>query len=449
MHNWIKTTLTTSLCICAFTAIADISSADESTDSPLSLYNRALENDAELRAAWHNLLAQREKYDQSNGALRPSVVLSGRVAANHEDVDIPPEATGTAGDTRFSSRDLTLTVKQPVYRKDIFANLDITRANILVAETEFATAKQNLTTRVLQRYMNALGAQDKLEFSTAETRAIREQLSYTKKRLDVGRSTSTDYLEAKAAYDLSTAEVITAQDELDDAMDAITEITDRPPARLAVLKQRLTPLAPEPAEIDYWINASNTHNPGIIAARYLLDAANYEVDRFKAGHYPKLDLVARYSNQETGGRFGDSTTDDTSIALQLEVPLYSGGQVSSRVRESLSRVDSARESLIKTQRNVKRETRKAYRNTIAAISRINALAIAVESNEAALASVKSGYKAGIRNNADVLAAHRELYKAQLDYSAARYMYILNYVQLKNITGKLSSEDIALINDWFE
>ena len=164
---------------------------------------------------------------------------------------------------------------------------------------------------------------------------------------------------------------------------------------------------------------------------------------------PKLDLVARYSNQETGGRFGESQTDDASIALQLEVPLYSGGQVSSRVKESLYKVDSARELLLKNIREVLRETRKVYRNTVTAIRRINALEIAVESSKAALSSIKTGFKVGTRNNADVLDAQRELYKAQYDYSAARYMYILNHLQLKNLAGTLNGEDIKLVNGWFE
>lgn len=425
-----------------------LTSAAEIIDSPLSVYNSALENDPELRAAWHSLLAKREKGEQSSGALLPSVVLSGKVAANSEDVEFSTGATGTPGDSSFSSHDLTLTVKQPLYRKDIFSNIDITRANTLVAETEFKTTQQNLTTRVMQRYMNALGAQDKLEFATAETRAIKEQLLYTQKRLDVGRSTSTDYLEAKAAYDLSSAEEIAAQDQLDDAIDAITEIIGQPPGRLAVLKSTFEPVTPQPENLDYWINTAVSNNPGIVAAQYQLDATTYEVDHDKAGHYPKLDLVARYSNQETGGRFGESQTDDSSIALQLEVPLYSGGQVSSRVRESINQVESSKEVLLKTQRNVQRETRMAYRNMISAIDRTRAFKQAVESTKEALSSITSGFKAGIRNNADVLDSQRELYKARQEYSAARYMYILNYVQLKNSAGVLSDEDIKQINAWF-
>lgn len=442
MHKYIKFSLITWLILTSFNSYA------ENIDTPLSVYNRALEYDPELRAAWAGLKAEKEKGGQSTGALLPSVVLTGNVAKNREDVKIT-SGTGTPGETSFDSHELALTVKQPLYRKDIFTELDITSARILLAETEYKTVQQNLITRVLQRYFNVLSAHDNLEYAKSESRAIKEQLQYSKKRLDVGKSTATDFLEAKAAYDLASAEAIAAQDELDDAIDAVIEITGSVPADFAPLKKSFTPFAPEPADLDYWIDTAEKNNPSLIAARHSVDASIYEIDRFRAGHYPKLDLVARYRSEETGGRFGDSTTDDASIALQLEMPLYNGGQVSSRVRESINRAESTKESMTKTRWNIQRETRKAYRNTLTAIKRINALKLAVESSKNALASVKTGYRAGTRNNADVLNAQRELYKAQLDYSAARYMYMLNYVQLKNVTGTLSKEDVQQISSWFD
>ena len=434
-------------------AMAMLSPALGYADNPLSVYEQALVSDTEIRAAWHELRAKREKYEQSIGALRPSVVLSGKIARNDEDVTFTPGSgtinTGEEGDTSFDSYDLTLTFKQPVYRKAILSNRDITMANSLMAETEFKATKLNLMMRVMQRYINALSTKDKLEFTNAESRSIEEQLLYSQKRLDVGRSTKTDYLEVKAAFDTSVAEVIAARDELDDAMEAIVEITGKYPDDLATLKPDFSPALPIPEDVEHWIKTAEKSNPTIITAQHRLDATTHEVSRSKAGHHPKLDLVARYSNQETGGRFGESQTDDASIALQLEVPLYSGGQVSSRVKESLYKVDSARELLLKNIREVQRETRKVYRNTVTAIRRINALEIAVESSKAALSSIKTGFKVGTRNNADVLDAQRELYKAQYDYSAARYMYILNHLQLKNLAGTLNGEDIKLVNGWFE
>ena len=427
------------------TASAGLVSAE--TDTPLSIYHLAEKNDAEIQAAFAALQAERETRNQSKGALLPSLVVTGEVAANREDIDA--DLSANSGETSYNSHDLGLVLRQPVYRKDLFTDLDITDSNILVAEAEYKAAQQDLITRVLVRFFEALAASDNLDFSISERNSIREQLEFTEKRYKVGKSTVTDFLEAKAAFDLADAQVIAAQDLLKDALDAITEITGVPPKDLAPLGKKFKPITPEPLDAEHWVTEAENKNPTLIAARYQVQTAGYEVDRFKSGHYPKFDVIARYGTERTGGRFGDSTIDDASIGLQLEFPLYQGGQVSSKVKEALSRKQEAQDELLGTQRSVVRETNKVFRSTITAMNRIKALNTAVESTETALKSIKAGYKAGTRTNVDILRAQRELYKARLDYSASKYEYVANFFQLKNITGNLSKEDVQIINTWFD
>ena len=418
------------------------------TDTPLSIYQLAEKNDADIQAAFSALLAERETKNQSVGALLPSLVLTGEVASNRENVETS-NGVGNAGDKTFSSYDAAVTLRQPIFRKDLFTDLSITDSNILVAEAEYKAAQQDLITRVLQRFFEALAARDNLVFSVSERDAIKEQLDYTQKRYKVGKSTVTDYLEAKAAFDLADAQVIAAQDLVKDTLDAIQEITGVKPKELAPLGKKFKPMTPDPLDSSHWVSEAEDKNPTLTAARYQVQTANYEVDRFKSGHYPKFDVVARYGTEDTGGYLGDRTTDDASVALQLEFPIYTGGQVSSRVREALNRKQEAQDEMLGTHRSVIRETKKVFRNTITAMNRIKALDVAVKSTEAALKSIKAGYSAGTRTNADLLRAQRELYKARLDHAASKYEYAANYFQLKNITGNLSEDDIQIINAWFD
>ena len=430
----------------ALTAHASVVAA--ATDTPLSIYQLAEKNDAEIQAAYAALQAERETKKQSTGALLPSLVLTGEVAANREDVEYLG-SVGSSGESSYNSHDVALTLRQPIYRKDLFTDLDITTSKILVAEAEYKAAQQDLISRVLVRFFEALAAKDNLEFSISERDAIEEQLEFTRKRYKVGKSTVTDFLEATAAFDLADAQVIAAQDLLKDSLDAIREITGVPPKALAPLGKNFKPITPEPVDADFWVAEAEDKNPTLIAARYQVQTASYEVDRFKSGHYPKFDVVARYGTEETGGYLGDRTIDDASIALQLEFPIYSGGQVSSRVREALNRKREAQDEMLGTQRAIIRETNKVFRNTITEMNRIKALKAAVKSTETALNAIKAGYKAGTRTNVDILRAQRELYKARLDFSASRYKYVANYFQLKNITGNLSEEDVQTINAWFD
>ena len=416
-------------------------------DTPLSIYQLAEKNDAEILAAFASLQAERETKNQSVGALLPEIALTAEAAANREDVETT--GVGVSGESSFNSHDIALTLRQPLYRKDLFTDLDITDSRILVAEAEYRAAQQDLITRVLQRFFEALAARDNLEFSMAERDAIKEQLDLTRKRYQVGKTTVTDYLEAQAAFDLADAQVIAAQDLVKDTLDGIQEITGTPPRKLAPLGDKFKPITPDPMDSEHWVGEAKEKNPTLIAARYQVQTSGYEVQRFKAGHYPTLDVFASYGNEETGGRFGDSTIDDARIGVQLEFPIYSGGQVSSRVREALNRKQQAQDEMLGTLRSVIRETSKVFRNTITAMNRIKALSVAVESTEAALKSIRAGYKAGTRTNADLLRAQRELYKARLDFAASKYEYAANYFQLKNITGNLSKDDVQIINAWFD
>ena len=434
------------LLILCLTASASAFSADK--DTPLSIYQLAEKNDAEILAAFSALQAERETRKQSRGALLPSLALTGEVATNRENVE-GTNTVGNTGDKTFSSYDAALTLRQPVFRKDLFTDLSITKSNILVAEAEYRAAQQDLITRVLQRFFEALAATDNLDFSLSERKSIEEQLEFTRKRYKAGRSTVTDFLEAQAAFDLADAQVIAAQDLLKDSLDSIKEMTGVTPKPLAPLGSKFKPITPDPMDAKHWVKEAEDKNPTLIAARYQVEVASNEVKRFKAGHYPKFDVVARYGTEETGGYLGDRTTDDASIALQLEFPIYSGGQVNSQVREAVSRKQEAQDELLGTQRSVIRETNKVYRNTITAMNRIKALGAAVKSTETALNSIRAGYKAGTRTNVDVLRAQRELYKARLDYSASKYEYVANFFQLKNITGNLSEDDIEIINTWFD
>lgn len=429
----------------ALTASASIVSAE--TDTPLSIFQLAEKNDAEILAAFAALKAERETKNQSVGALLPSIAFTAEAAANRENVDTT--GVGLSGESTFNSHDIALTLKQPVFRKDLFTDLNITDSKILVAEAEYSAAQQDLITRVLQRFFEALAARDNLEFSVAEREAIKEQLELTRKLYKVGKTTATDFLEAQAAFDLADAQVIAAQDLVKDTLDGIKEITGVSPKQLAPLGNQFKPITPEPLDSEHWVAEAEEKNPTLIAARYQVQTSSYEVERFKSGHYPKFDVFASVSNVETGGRFGDSNVDDARIGVQLEFPIYTGGQVSSRVREAINRKEQARDELLGTLRSVVRETSKVFRNTITAMNRIKALSVAVESTETALKAIRAGYKAGTRTNADLLRAQRELYKARLDYAASKYEYAANYFQLKNITGNLGKDDVEIINVWFD
>jgi len=415
-------------------------------ETPLQIYEKAINNDPSIHIANTRIWLKRENQFLSRGGLYPEIDLTAAIARNREDVET--EGVGTSGLTYFDSNNIQLKLKQPLYNKGKYSIIDSADAEFKVAESEHKIAQQKIIMQVTEAYFEVLSAQDNLRFANAEKQTITEQSKNIKRRYKVGKSTVTDLQEAQAAFDLSSAQVILAQDNYEDALDGLTQMTGSQHTEIARLSPAFKPMALKPANLDHWVNTAVNNNLQMQATNDSILALNHEVRKQRAKHYPTLDLVAKYRIEETGGRFGKTDTDDGSIGLELDIPIYDGGQTSSRVRTAYLKQNEAKFNLQKTHRSVVRETRKSYRAVITSIQRIKALNQAVLSAQAAVKAISKGYKIGTRTGADVLDAQRELFKAKRDYSADRYRYILNFLQLKNITGSLNKDDISHISKWF-
>ena len=415
----------------------------------MDVYLDAVDNDPEIRAEYALYQAQISNQDKTSGNLLPSVILTGEIARNREDVETGSGATGTSGLTYFDSNLLALTIKQPLYRKDIFSDIDIQQAKTRVAEYEYRNAEHEFIMRIVQRYLAVLASRNELHYLNTEKNAINEQLANTKKRYKAGINTNADLYEAQATFDLAAAQVIVAETNIFDANAALEEVTNKTYVDITDLQHNFKPVYDGPADIAHWIETANDKNPELIASRYRVESLRYELERASAGHYPKLDLVAKYSNEDTGGRFGESETDDQSISLQLEFPIYEGGKVSAGIRESNSRLNAEQEYFTRTHRLVKREISKAFKSVSSTVNRVNALEQAVKSADAALSAIKSGYKAGSRTSSDVLDAQKELFKARRDHFQEQYKYVVSYLKLKQLAGTLSSDDVKHVTSWFK
>jgi len=177
--------------------------------------------------------------------------------------------------------------------------------------------------------------------------------------------------------------------------------------------------------------------------------ATDEVALRRSGHYPTLDLNATYGSSDiSGGSFGGRDVNDTAVGVDLVIPIYQGGGVSSSVREAAQLREQAREQLEQQRRATLRQARDAYLTVIATIKRVKALAQAVVSAQSALEANEAGLEVGTRTSVDVLLVRSRKFGAERDHAKARYDYILNSLRLKLAAGILTGADLEGINGWF-
>jgi len=414
----------------------------------LEIYGDAQKSDPQLLAAEAGNQAAQEVRSQSRAALLPQVNLTADYT--HHETDVMDSTVGATGTTDYNSNGYTVSLVQSIYHHEYYVQLRQSDARIAQANAEYEGAKQSLILRVADAYFNVLGAQDSLATAEATKRAIEQQLRQTQQRFDVGLSAITDVHEAQAAYDSAVAAVIAAQSQLDTVRENLREIIGRDAASLSVLKDDMPLLPPEPEDITKWVETAQKQNLPLLAAEASARAAEEELYKRRAGHYPTLDLVASHTYSDTmdAPTFGTEQTDNR-IGVQLNVPIYSGGLTTAQTREARALYTQAQEALEQQRRATVRETRSAYLGVTTGISQVKARKQALASAQTALEATQAGFEVGTRTIVDVLNAQRERYTAQSNYLRARYDYLLATLRLKQAAGSLSLQDIAQINDWLQ
>ena len=395
----------------------------------------ALTSDPEFLATGADHRAAQEILPQALAELQPRVRVTFDTRWNDRQ---------RRGDYRSES--LVLSVEQPVYRRDRHIAVDQADSRIARADTLYAAARQDLAVRVAERYFGVLEAEDELGFAQATLEAFEQQLAQSRQRFEVGLIAITDVEEAKAGFDLSRAQLIAAQNALDIAKEALRETTGAYQERLAPLRETHL-VMPEPADIDQWTAIALERNLRLVAAKHDTETARREIERIQAGHSPTLDAVGSIglNDSESGGLLGETRRAD--VGLRLSLPLYSGGSILSRTRESRHRYQRSLDVLERERRRAQRETRDAYLGVDSGISRVQALEQAVRSSLTAAEAIDAGFQVGTRTSVDVLDAQRDLFRARRDLSEARYRYVLDVLRLKRAAGTLSEEDLRIVSIW--
>lgn len=410
----------------------------------LETYHAAQGNDPVFAAARATQQAGQEKLSQGRSLLMPSVNLNANTAYNNQDATYQGFLSSASGSYSYNSHGYGVTLVQPLFRQQNWLAYSESELQASQAEMQLKIAEQDLILRVAQAYFDVLIAQDSVQLVNAQKTAISEQLEQAKRNFEVGSATITDTLEAQARFDLTGAQEIAAQNNLEIKRNALQQLISAMPKDLKPLGQEFRPEMPQPADMEKWVDAAQMNNLQLAIAQAGAEVADKEVARNRGGHYPTVDMVANYSNSNTGGIMPNTTTN-RSIGVQLNVPLFQGGVVSSKWREAEANHERARQELENARRNVVQQTRQAYLGVVSGIAQVKALQQALASSESVLEASKLGQEVGVRTNLDVLNAQQQLFSTRRDLYQAQYNYLLSQLRLKQAVGSLGEDDLSKAN----
>ena len=417
----------------------------------LEIYRLALASDPVYSAARASWTASQEKMPQGLAGLLPQASLSASTEYNDRDLRFR-NPTIAGSQAQYNSNSTSVSVSQPLYRKQNFVAYDQGKTQVALADVQFASVGQDLILRVSQAYFDVLLASANLSFTQAQKTAIGQQLAQAKRNFEVGNATITDTHEAQARYDLVTAQEIGAQADVEVKNRTLEQLIGRPAPALAGPARNFSPTPPTPNAMEPWVERARTNGLAVRIAQETLNFQSQDVVRNRGAHYPTVDAYASLTDSGQGsGVQGGTGTDTTSkiIGLKLAIPLYQGGIVNSRVREALANEDKARQDLENARRSAELAARQGYLGVTSNIAQVRALEAAVISNQSSLDSTILGQQVGVRTQVDVLNAQQLLFSARRDLAQARYNYIASFLRLIAAAGELDEEDLQRINSWLE
>ena len=421
--------------------IAGIFSGGALAADLMQVYRDALANDAKFSAARAQYEAGQEKVVQGRAGLLPQIGLGADTTWN--DTNLKPKG-GVSNDYTYNSNGYGVQLTQPLFRWQNWVQFKQGELHTALADTQFGIARQDLVLRVAEAYFNVLNAQDALDAVTQLRTAAAEQLELAKTSFEVGTVTITDVHEAQSRFDLASAQEIAAQNQLEVARQTLAQVIGKQPEPLAGLREGVALQRPQPENIADWVAAAESGSFGVQAQQLAREIAAREVERARAGHLPTVDIVASHG---VNNRPQPSTdrSEATTIGLQLNVPLYAGGRVSSVSREAAALRMKADADLEDARRSAALAARQSWLGVTSGMAQVKALEAARVSSLSALEANKLGYEVGVRINIDVLNAQTQLADTLQQLSRARYDTLLAQLRLKAAAGTLGEDDVAAIN----
>lgn len=416
----------------------------------LQTYRDALASDASYASARATRDAGLESLPQGLAQVLPTLNATAFTQYNNVHLSFPKSPNAPSDTRTGNSNGYTVTLTQPLFNWQNFQVYKEAGFKAVQAEATFGQATQDLIVRVAQAYFDVLASQDGLAFIQAQKIAISEQLAQAKRNFEVGTATITDTHEAQARFDLATSQEIASQSDLEIKKRALQQIIGKYPEGLETLRPSIELTPPSPDAMEAWASAAASQGYPVRAQEAALEIAALEMERVRSGHLPTLNLVGSQgtslaSLSATGISNTPADAITRIIGLQLALPLYSGGNVSSLVRQAVANREKAQQDLETSRRVAALAARQAYLGVTNGRAQVRALEAALVSTRSALDSNKLGYEVGVRINIDVLNAQQQVFSTLRDLSRARYDTILNGLRLKAASGSLGESEIEEIN----
>ena len=377
--------------------------------------------------------ANDERVPQALSGWRPTVTLNSSITRDW----VHAPSTGETTETQTNGS-VSITLRQPVFNG--FATVEGVKsaeATVRAGQQNLLATEQNTLFAAVQAYMNVYADRQLVGLQRENLGVLRAQLNAANERFNVGEITRTDVAQARASLSQAQASLANAEATLAGDVAKFLQVIGQEPGKL-----RYPKIAKLPNSLKAALAAAGEINPNILAAAFVEEASQHDIEVAKAPLLPQIALQA-----EAGIR-DEFTTDNNSIetasvGATMQWQLYGGGQVHSSIRQAKQLASQRRIQVVEVARAVRQAVASAWNAYVALGQIITAAKSQVAASSLALEGVREEYQAGTRTTLDVLNAQAAVVSARTTLVTAERNRVIAAYQLLASVGKLTASDLGL------
>lgn len=379
-----------------------------------------------------------ENLEQARAARRPTAGITSSYTALESRTNNAFQygiftSAGKTVDVNIDRSIIGLQLNQTLYAGgSLDARQKQAQAGVEAAQGRLSSQEQQLVLDVVTAFVDVRRADDEIAIRNQTVDSLKQQVRAARDRFNVGEVTRTDVAQAEARLAGAEAALADAQARAEAAKATYAQLVGVPPLQLAAPP----PPPPIPASLDAAVAAAAAANP-LLQSRRANDQAAREAVRAEQGAWlPRLSLSGQTGITDTRN---DASFRDTnsSITAQLSIPLYQGGLVASRTRQSRLAAEQSHLETLAAEREVRARTTSAWYAVKSARQSIESSRIRVAAAEVALEGAKQELSVGTRITLDVLDQETELVNARLGLVDAQRAEYVAVHQLQALTGALT------------
>ena len=395
-------------------------------------YDMALSNSKNIKSSLLQLEANRENITQAKSGLYPQLSLLGNYGKKEY---------GSNGFGKSSG--YTLSLQQLIYNPSVSKRVDIEESRIGLSDLDVQLQKQELSQIVLKVYLDILKSVNKIELYNRYSKTNQGKLELLEKKYAMALSNKMDLLQGKVDYHFSNIDLIKEKRFLRLNKLRLKHLIGTEHFKLPTIDfGRINSGTIQRMRDSITTDSNSISNLRIEQAEQAVELSNQEIDVASSGHMPVVSINAQ--DAEIDADKSVSSLENTkSIMLQVQIPLYQGGMVESKITSAKLAYSAKQEQLLQIQDEIKEEYDELLAMFNSSSDSLGLYQEAMESAQLYLHSVQQGLDNGLRSLMDLNDAKNKLYEVKYRYVENIYEIINSYIGLLILINKL--EDLNIVD----